>query len=451
MPKQISRTFLLYLVLIFFPSFCFAQIQINEIMYDSPGADDDWVEIYNAGPEPATIVTGSVSGSWRFVDSSAHTLRPITGGNVLNSGDYAIITNDASKFSTDWTSFAGKIFESSFSLTNTSNTISIKDGSGNLTDPAVSYASTQGAKGDGNSLQRSGSDWIVATPTPGSTNSQSQFTSSTADVGQTITSANSDTSNTTSVSSHYDSVSVSNYKAPEKLLVTTGRSRLSSVGAPIEFEAESNITEGRVLYSWSFGDGAMTEGKRVEHVYDFPGDYIVVLNAYHMDDSSVSRSTIKVIDPKLSIEEANSSFIKIKNNSKYEVNLYGWKLYHNGAVFKFPVDTIILAGTSIEFSSKLTGLYPKNIFEVALATDEKSVLKNLSTTETVSQVKISEIYKQAEQIKKELATLETPKLPKVLGESQAAAPIVSFITSTTTSLKNENWFSKLKRFLFKKN
>ncbi len=450
MRGQISKGYFLYFFFFsfLFPSFCFAQIVINEIMYDSPGADDDWVEIYNAGSESVTIVTGSVNGSWRFVDSSAHTLRPITGGNVLASGDYAVITSDASKFTMDWPSFSGKLFESSFSLTNTSNTISIKDGSGNVTDPAVSYASTQGAKGDGNSLQRSGTIWVVATPTPGTINSQTQTNASSTN-DQPVSSSGSDTNSSSSFSSHYESVGVSNYKAPEKLLVTMGRNRLTTIGSPTEFEAESNIAEGRVLYSWSFGDGAMREGKRVEHVYDFPGDYIVVLNAYHADDSSVSRSTIKVIDPKLSIEEANNSFIKIKNNSKYEVNLYGWELSYGGFVFKFPVDTIILPGASIGFSSRITGLKPMNEREVTLGTSNPNLPQNQNkniTTEPKNE--ISTIYQKAKLIQDELSTMKEIEAPKNI--NQTAITLLSLTTSTTTPIKS-NWFETLKRFLFKRN
>src|SRR3954464_15102766 len=96
---------------------------INEVMYDSPGADDDWVEIYNNSQSTISIVTGSGSGSWRFVDTGAHVLTLISGNASLPTGGYAIITNDTAKFQTDNPSFSGSLFKSSFSLTNTSNTI----------------------------------------------------------------------------------------------------------------------------------------------------------------------------------------------------------------------------------------------------------------------------------------------------------------------------------------
>jgi len=45
---RINNKYWLLILLIFFPSFSFAQVFINEVMYDLPGADTgrEWVEIY---------------------------------------------------------------------------------------------------------------------------------------------------------------------------------------------------------------------------------------------------------------------------------------------------------------------------------------------------------------------------------------------------------------------
>jgi len=55
---------LLPLILLLFPTFCSAQLLINEIVFDQ-SRGSDWVELYNAGPEPVPV-TG-----WALDDGDA--------------------------------------------------------------------------------------------------------------------------------------------------------------------------------------------------------------------------------------------------------------------------------------------------------------------------------------------------------------------------------------------
>ena len=70
--------------------------------------------------------------------------------------------------------------------------------------------------------------------------------------------------------------------------------------------------------------------------------------------SSISRIKAKVIDPKFSIGLADGQGIEVKNNSGYEANLYNWELHSGNIFFKFPMDTIILPGSSVVFSPENT-------------------------------------------------------------------------------------------------
>lgn len=46
----------------------------------------------------------------------------------------------------------------------------------------------------------------------------------------------------------------------------------------ITFSALSHLSEGDYAYSWDFGDGQTADGLNVQHAYDFPGSYTVVLS-----------------------------------------------------------------------------------------------------------------------------------------------------------------------------
>lgn len=148
---------------VIFPMYAHAEIIITEIMYNLPGADTgrEWVEITNLGGS-------SIDASrYKFFEANVnHVLTVINGNGVLQPGDSAIITNDSAKFKIDWSSYAGTLFDSSFSLSNTGESFALKDGT-LVTLNSVSYNSSLGAAGDGTTLQWKGSIFAPAVPTPG--------------------------------------------------------------------------------------------------------------------------------------------------------------------------------------------------------------------------------------------------------------------------------------------
>ena len=146
----------------------FFPVIINEIMYDLEGSDDgrEWIEIFNAGQSSVDLT------NWKFYENETnHKLELKQGSILLPPNGYAIIADDPDKFLSDWPSYSGILFDSTFSLSNTGENIAIKNDT--LLIDQVAYDSSLGANGDGKSLQRISSDWIAALPTPGAEN-QSQ-------------------------------------------------------------------------------------------------------------------------------------------------------------------------------------------------------------------------------------------------------------------------------------
>ena len=150
-----------------FPFLAKASVYINEIMYDIDGSDDkkEWVEIYNDSADEINLK------DWRFYDGSNHILNepPANGGRgslVLPAYSYAIFSSDATTTVANSPAYSGAVIDTVMSLGNTSETLKIIDASGAIID-AVSYNSSMGANGDGNSLQKINGVWSAKSPTFG--------------------------------------------------------------------------------------------------------------------------------------------------------------------------------------------------------------------------------------------------------------------------------------------
>ena len=196
------RTTALLALIVSFPVFAHASVVVSEIMYDVPGADTgrEWVEVTNIGDTAADM------SKYKFFEANInHTLIPISGNGVLLPGSSAIIADDPTKFKIDWPKYIGALFNSSFSLSNTGESFSLKDGA-LVTLDFVSYDPSLGAVGDGNTLQRRGSRFVSAAPTPGTYAEVSSAAISSATVIPTV-----------SVSVPQPSVPVTGYKNVQKI------------------------------------------------------------------------------------------------------------------------------------------------------------------------------------------------------------------------------------------
>lgn len=468
----IFRKLLLVLFsLIILPAVSHAQVVINEIMYDLSGADTgrEWIEIYNSGSSAADL------SSWKFFENDTnHGLNSISGGVSLPAGGYAIIADDSTKFLLDWPNFSGTLFDSTFSLNNTGETISLKDDTQMIVGE-VTYQSLIGANGDGNTLSRSGSIWIAASPTPGFANSSiSVSTSTTAttttDIEETIAKNSSSSNNQSSsntISTHYSATPLTNVNRAMNFAVGAGRDRLSSAGSPLEFKVETNIEyNSNSIFVWNFGDGSEGVGEVVSHTYMYPGDYVLILNVSGPRGKSVSRASVKIVYPEFSITQISKERVEIANNSKSEVSLFGRALVAGNKIFIFPRDTIIKAGQRISFGANITGLdLSKNprVSLIVVGTEVKSY-EVLARVEAERQEEIKRLSLELNMLQDKLAALQTgTRLSNVAqkqvtplevtvdatqtGESQTALVLESVGTIRSTAI--DNWLKFLKRFFLR--
>ena len=124
-------------------------ININEIMYNPPGADTDheWLELYNNDTTDVDI-TG-----WRFYEAGInHSLTLIQGSMVIPPEGYAIIADNATTFLDEHQECNGTVIDSAFSLNNSGEYIALKNATLGIIDE-VAYNASWGADGNGRTLE----------------------------------------------------------------------------------------------------------------------------------------------------------------------------------------------------------------------------------------------------------------------------------------------------------
>ena len=121
-----KKIIIIFSIIFFCPrSYILANLEINEIMYDlKTGSDEgrEWVEIYNNSNTPVDL------SAFRFFEADTnHKIKLMQGSANVAGRGYAIIVSDLTKFKIDWPNFTGTIYDSSFSLSNSGETLAIKN------------------------------------------------------------------------------------------------------------------------------------------------------------------------------------------------------------------------------------------------------------------------------------------------------------------------------------
>ncbi|MBC7836511.1 lamin tail domain-containing protein, partial [Acetobacteraceae bacterium] len=109
------------------PGSVFAAVEITQVMYDVPGTDAgrEWVTVTNKGTASVDI------SKFKFLEGGVnHKLILTSGSALLSSGGSAIIASNAATFLSEHPGFVGAVFKSSFSLSNTGETIALINDTG---------------------------------------------------------------------------------------------------------------------------------------------------------------------------------------------------------------------------------------------------------------------------------------------------------------------------------
>jgi len=125
---QVLLTFLAFCGILM-PASAFAAVEITHVTYDPPGSDvgHEWVEITNKGSESVNVAT------YRFREGGVnHKLTLASGTSTLPVGASAIIASDPGTYANDYPNNTESVFKSSFSLSNTGETLALVNASGTV-------------------------------------------------------------------------------------------------------------------------------------------------------------------------------------------------------------------------------------------------------------------------------------------------------------------------------
>lgn len=339
-----------------------AQLAITEIMYDLSGSDlNEWIEVQNTGSQSVDLSTFKL-----FENNSNHGLKVFQGDTNISTGSYVIIANDPNAFLSEYVNFSGSIFDSSFNLSNTGETLVIRDLNASDID-SVTYTSDMGANGDGMSLQKSGNSFKPGTPSPGAGFTASQ---SNTQIQQDNLPNNQSTTQTQVVSTYSTSAQESKNEIDDAFTVSIGKDRLVAVGNEIAFRAEvknkSSYSGRSASFSWSMGDGTLKYGEAIKYNYRYPGEYIVVLNASRDGKDTVARVSVKVFEPEVNITALPDGSVEVENLRKEEINMYLWKVESMGTSFTFPKDTLIKGNQKIVIPKDVLGINVSQLIPISL-------------------------------------------------------------------------------------
>ncbi|MCK4386504.1 MAG: lamin tail domain-containing protein [Candidatus Pacebacteria bacterium] len=368
------------------PLFLFAQIEITEIMYD-PGEDAlgskadggrEWIEIYNSDLEKVENLTG-----WKLVDKDGgHPFSVIQGSFALEPKEYLIVADikdgDESTFLTDWPNFSGTILNSKFgSLINkeSGETLIIKDSDSKNVIQA-SYFPFAENKDIGNSFQKiSDGSWGACAPTPGEATTCNLPIDGIVVIEKFLEEIDPPSlPETPQTENDNPTPPVPEYIEPRISARIIPPTDTPIAGADFLFEAQAFGIQNRPLqnakYQWTFGDGSKAAGQKVLHNYQYPSDYMAVLEVISGECSSATRLKIKVIPSDIIISELgtnfDNNFIELHNPSAYELNLSWWRLRADNNYWTIPKNTILLPKSRIKFSARISNLFPRENSQIQL-------------------------------------------------------------------------------------
>lgn len=183
--------------------------------------------------------------------------------------------------------------------------------------------------------QYTDSGWITAAATPGQVNAGTQSTRATA---TEESSSDADIATTTTTSSVRQSrgatkttISLAEQAAKqEQLDLTISYPTTVYVAQPVQFTVEvagrSQVVRNSLRYNWNFGDLTTTASSAPTHQYDFPGEYVVSVQASYYEYEASEQRTVTVLPVKLSMNITADGHLQIHNTSPYEVDVSQYTL-----------------------------------------------------------------------------------------------------------------------------
>jgi len=344
------RTILLTALLIILPTMVNAQVVLNEIAWMGTVADanNEWIELFNTGTD-----TVDVTG-WTIDDGN--TLDVVLSGSV--SGNAVVLLER-----TDDTSVEGvtafQIYTGA--LANTGATLTLRNSNGEIIDQVVGGEGWQQIGGDNSTKdtpQRVSSGWITKPATPGTRNSvtetQTPVLEPKSDTNQQKKVSGSTSKTSVRTTPTYSGVLELQIHAPEIAYVN------QKITFDVVPEGIGPTIRNSLAYTWNFGDTYTASRKESTHIFEYPGEYVVMVGAKFGSQSAMARHEITVLPVSFSLARTEEGNLLITNNAPKEVDLGGFQLTGD-ASFTFPPFTILKPGGTLTIAKDRARVLGENI------------------------------------------------------------------------------------------
>jgi len=310
----ICRVITLAAFLMLLPHSAAASVVIHEIawMGSLTSANDEWIELHNTGAEARSL------DGWVLTDGQSLNIQ-LTG--TIPAGGYAVLerTDDDSAPGTAFLIYTG-------ALSNTGATLRLYNDAGTLSDQVAGGDNWELIGGDNvtkETAQLTSAGWVTAQPTPGTQNS-------------TLGRTNENTDGRTS-SRNSAAVLAKPVQRPPSLVPSTKELSLSLMAPMIVYVNQAitleaipsdigNTIVASLQYEWNFGDLSTSTGKRAQHIYQYPGEYLVTVRAHFARHDTVAEYLVKVLPVRFSLTLSSAGDIQVHNDSSYDIDVSGFTL-----------------------------------------------------------------------------------------------------------------------------
>lgn len=330
-----------------------AAVYISEIawMGTTNSANHEWIELFNDSEE--IDVTG-----WTLNDGMNLT---ITLAGVIPANSYVILERNRSD--------GGSVINNPFliytgALVNTGATLRLLRTDASLVDQVAGGEDWKNIGGDNvtkETGQYTSKGWVTAVATPG----QAPVEPSDNNEIENNDSASSTPKTSTSNSTTGVAVKKGNSGEPVilelpnvSLILKVKAQTIGYVHQPISFKVEPTGIGDTLIdsleYQWNFGDGLISTTKDPEHIFDYPGTYLVTIYAGFKRQEQVARHEITILPVTTSLTMNQAGDIQINNDSPYEINISGYQLVADKE-FVFPDYSILLPKQTVTIPSRKLG------------------------------------------------------------------------------------------------
>ncbi|HSE56736.1 MAG TPA: lamin tail domain-containing protein [Candidatus Paceibacterota bacterium] len=354
-----SNSLSIGIILAAFPAVAFAAVDVTEIAWMGTAESQygEWIELYNNGTDSVSL------DGWKlYQDGGSALLFSLT--KTIPAGGYLVVERTTPSvpdplpaISDEAGTFGGS------GLANTGEHLVLKDASGTTVLELPFQAGwPAGDAATKETMQKKGSGWITAAPTP---------KAATVDVGTNTNTEHVDDENTPETeTSKTNTISGGGSTEPKiiwKPNISFIYPKQAFTGVPVRITAtvteESGVTRAG-HFVWNMGEGRVIEQQLLEPVtytYQYPGEYVITLaytrrEAITSDAELVGQFSLSVTNPVLTLERDSAGALFIKNTSTENIDLYQWKLLFAGNQYEFPRYSIVKAKNRLPVSGALVGV-----------------------------------------------------------------------------------------------